>query len=64
MTEKELKLREDLDTMARISKQESAMLKAIESLGDKIRSLELDITLKDMRIKDLEKKLAEEERRK
>ena len=39
--------------------KESALLKAIESLGRIIESLELDIYLKDMRIEELERKLKE-----
>lgn len=54
MTEKET-----LQMYREISKRESAMLKAIEALGNKIESLETDISIKDRRIIELEQKLAE-----
>ena len=54
MTEKET-----LQMYREISKRESAMLKAIEALGNKIESLETDLSIKDRRIIELEQKLAE-----
>lgn len=63
MSDTERSLRESLASMVAISKKESSMLAAFESLGRVIEDLKCDIRSKDYRIADLEKQIDELERR-
>ena len=53
--------RERINTLVEISKKEGSMLAAFEALGKVIDELKSDIRWRDLRIAELEGKLAERE---